>query len=105
MYETWDRGQAWLFKANLPITQFYKDHSRTTTTPFYNVYGGTQDNATLGGPSRTTSAHGIVNSRLVRDHLRRRLQDPQIEPGNPDIVYSQYQYGGLARYDRQAAVS
>jgi hypothetical protein len=26
---------------------------------------------------------------------------PQIDPENPDIIYTQYQYGGLARYDRR----
>ena len=30
--------------------------------PFYNVYGGTQDNATQGGPTRTRNVHGIRNS-------------------------------------------
>ncbi len=25
--------------------------------PFYHVYGGTQDNNTLGGPARTRNAH------------------------------------------------
>ncbi|MFH1964351.1 MAG: glycosyl hydrolase, partial [Acidobacteriota bacterium] len=62
VYESWDRGDSWHFKSNLPVTQFY----RVTTDndlPFYNVYGGTQDNYySLGGPSRTTNTHGITNS-------------------------------------------
>jgi len=100
VYETWDRGANWEFKANLPLTQFYKV-TPDDDYPFYNVYGGTQDNATLGGPARTTSVHGIVNSdwyvTIFGDGFKTR-----IEPGNPDIVYSQYQYGGLARYDRKS---
>jgi photosystem II stability/assembly factor-like uncharacterized protein len=100
VYETWDRGEAWHFKPNLPITQFYKG-TPDDDWPFYNVYGGTQDNATLGGPSRTTNVHGIVNSdwyvTVFGDGFKTR-----VEPGNPDIVYSQYQYGGLARYDRRS---
>jgi photosystem II stability/assembly factor-like uncharacterized protein len=100
VYETWDRGANWEFKANLPLTQFYKV-TPDDGYPFYNVYGGTQDNATLGGPARTTSVHGIVNSdwyvTIFGDGFKTR-----IEPGNPDIVYSQYQYGGLARYDRKS---
>ncbi|MFH1843044.1 MAG: glycosyl hydrolase, partial [bacterium] len=100
IYESWNRGEQWEFKANLPVTQFYK-LCTDNDFPFYNIYGGTQDNNTIGGPSRTTSLSGIVNSdwyiTLGGDGF-----EPQVDPENPDIVYSQYQYGGLARYDRQS---
>jgi photosystem II stability/assembly factor-like uncharacterized protein len=100
VYETWDRAETWHFKPNLPVTQFYKG-TPDDDFPFYNVYGGTQDNATLGGPSRTTNVHGIANAdwyvTIFGDGFKTR-----VEPGNPDIVYSQYQYGGLARYDRKS---
>ena len=72
LYESFDRGATWRFNANLPITQFY-DVDVDDSKPFYYVYGGTQDNTTLGGPSRTLNAHGITNSRLVRHQRRRRL--------------------------------
>ncbi len=98
LYETWDGGDNWDFKANLPVTQFYKV-AVDNAEPFYNVYGGTQDNATQGGPSRTITQHGIRNSdwfiTVGGDGF-----DPAVDPEDPNIVYSQWQYGGLIRFDR-----
>ncbi|MCZ6834124.1 MAG: glycosyl hydrolase, partial [Acidobacteria bacterium] len=98
IYESFDRGATWSFLDNLPVTQFYRG-SVDNALPFYNVYGGTQDNATLGGPSRTTSGAGIFNQdwfvTVFGDGFK-----TQIDPENPRIVYSQYQYGGLVRFDR-----
>ncbi len=99
VYQSYDRGQNWGLMSNLPIVQFYRA-TPDNDLPYYNVYGGTQDNSTLGGPSRTTNVHGIQN----RDWFTTVGGDgykTQIDPLNPDIVYSQYQYGGLVRYDRK----
>ena len=99
LYETWDNGLNWIHKDQLNITQFYRvtvDNSE----PFYYVYGGTQDNNTLGGPSSNASDNGIPNSdwfiTVGGDGFK-----TQVDPLDPNIVYSQWQYGGLIRYDRK----
>ncbi len=98
LYESFDLAKTWRFVANLPVTQFYKI-AVDDDAPFYNVYGGTQDNSTQGGPVRTDSVNGIAN----RDWFVTLFADgyqPATEPGNPDILYSEWQQGNLVRFDR-----
>ncbi|MEM9384277.1 MAG: glycosyl hydrolase [Pseudomonadota bacterium] len=100
LYETFDRADTWKYVANLPVTQFYKvavDYD----VPFYNVIGGTQDNATQAGPSRTDSANGIRNSDWFITVFGDGHQ-PAIDPTNPDIIYSEWQQGNLVRHDRRS---
>ncbi|GHF17995.1 hypothetical protein GCM10017044_10620 [Kordiimonas sediminis] len=99
IYESNDSMKKWRFIANLPLTQFYKI-AVDDAKPFYNVYGGSQDNSTQGGPSRTDRAEGIKNSDWFLTLFADGHQ-PATEPGNPDILYSQWQQGSLARHDRK----
>jgi photosystem II stability/assembly factor-like uncharacterized protein len=99
LYESWDLGETWKFIANLPLTQFYKvavDYDE----PFYNLYGGTQDNNTQGGPSRTDSVNGIRNSDWFIT-MSGDGHQPAADPTNPDIVYAEMQQGRLVRFDRK----
>ncbi len=100
IYETWDHAKTWHFKANLPVIQFYKV-AVDNADPFYNIYGGTQDNFSLGGPSRSLSSNGIANDEWFITHGGDGFES-QVDPFNPDIVYSQSQYGVLVRYDKKS---
>ncbi len=98
-YESYDRGATWSFFANLPITQFYKV-AVDTEAPYYNIYGGTQDNNTLGGPSRTITENGGRN----QDWFITTGGDGfavQIDPQDPNIVYCEAQDGELVRFDKK----
>lgn len=99
IYESFDLAETWKFVANLPLTQFYKV-AVDTAKPFYHIYGGTQDNNTQGGPSRTDNVHGIRNSDwyivLFADG-----HQPATDPTNSDIVYAEWQEGNLVRVDKK----
>ncbi|MEM7361351.1 MAG: hypothetical protein AAF431_19900 [Pseudomonadota bacterium] len=99
VYESWDRGKLWRHAQNLPLAQFYRIQP-DNAEPFYNVCGGTQDNNSLCAPSRTDVIHGITNADwtivIGGDGYK-----PQIDPNDENTIYAQYQYGGLARYDKR----
>ncbi|MFL6231150.1 MAG: VPS10 domain-containing protein, partial [Pyrinomonadaceae bacterium] len=99
VYESWDRGANWNFKSNLPVTQLY-DVTTDNATPFYNVYGGAQDNFNFGGPSRTRNQNGIVNAdwfvTLGGDGFR-----TQVDPTDPNTIYTEFQNGSISRFDKR----
>ena len=100
LYESFDGAQNWNYKGNLPIAQFYRV-ALDNAAPFYNIYGGTQDNNSLGGPSRTLSSSGIINADWFVTTGGDGFES-QVDPRDPNIVYAQSQYGGLVRYDRKS---
>jgi photosystem II stability/assembly factor-like uncharacterized protein len=101
LYETWDRGRLWRHFTNLSVTQFY-NVDVDNASPIYNIYGGTQDNSTLGGPSRSRGPQGATNNDWFivtgGDGFVAR-----VDPSDPNIVYAESQYGGIVRLDRRTS--
>ena len=100
IYETFDAGKEYIFKSNLPVVQFYRVQV-DNSLPFYHVYGGTQDNNSLGGPSRSVCGAGVLSDDWVVTNGGDGFWS-QIDPVNPNIVYAEAQYGNMVRYDRQS---
>ncbi len=100
IYITYDDGANYRQVSNLPVTQFYRV-GVDNDYPFYNVTGGTQDNNSCVGPSRTLSSGGITSDdwtvTIGGDGFW-----AQIDPEDPNIVYNEYQYGNVYRYDKKS---
>jgi photosystem II stability/assembly factor-like uncharacterized protein len=92
LFRSLDRGESWSAVRNLPIAQFY-GIALDMRSP-YRIYGGLQDNGSVGGPSRTSNPAGILN----RDWTRILGFDGfqcAVPPDDPLTVYAEGQYGRL----------
>lgn len=98
LYETYNHAKDWKYYSNLPIIQFYKV-ATDNDSPFYNIYGGTQDNNSMGGPSGSINNAGVLNSDWYITNGGDGFESA-IDPKDPNIAYAQAQYGFIVRYDK-----
>ncbi len=106
LHISYDRGQSWLHVNNLPIGEFYAV-SGDMATP-YNIYGGTQDNAALFGPS----THVVEDDEP--DPWKHVYLDrwgggdsyfTPVDPTDPETIYYEHQFGDLRRKNMKTGKS
>ncbi len=103
LYETYDDMKTWRHFTNLPLSQFYRI-STDNARPFYHVCGGSQDNGSVCGPSRTMNRVGIRTSDWYSVGGGDGFQG-RVDPEDYDIVYAQTQEGSLSRLDLRTGQS
>ena len=96
---TWDRGRTWNHEENFVAAQFYAI-AVDDAQPFYNVYGGLQDNQQWGGPNRTRTTFGPSNADWFRMHGGDGFYAVP-DPWDYNLVYAEMQGGGVVRYDQR----
>jgi photosystem II stability/assembly factor-like uncharacterized protein len=93
---SWDRGQTWLFRDNLPIGQFYEIGADMQDP--YMICGGLQDNGHWCLPSATRNRTGIAN----RDGFNIGSGDgfyTRLDPTDARTAYIESQEGRANRVD------
>jgi photosystem II stability/assembly factor-like uncharacterized protein len=90
-----DAGGSWDFAINMPLATFYAI-GVDMRDPYW-IYGGTQDNGTWGGPSRTLARSGPGNSNWIRTGGGDGFY-AAIDPTDPDVVFLESQNGALRRF-------
>lgn len=93
---TFDAGQTWLSPDNKPLAQFYAI-GYDMAWP-YNVYGGTQDNGSLRGPSTMTNGGPIPFEAWYRVGGGDGMYNV-VDPTNSRWLYNESQFGAIQRMD------
>lgn len=95
---SYDRGETWEFMNTVPIGQFYQITADMQDP--YQVCGGLQDNHVWCGPSNNLTNIGILNGDWVRVHPGGDGYYVQVDPTDPDVLYTNTHYGNIMRVDR-----
>ncbi len=101
VYFSFDGGDTWAHQI-IPASQFYELDVDTTKVP-YHVCGGTQDNGTWCGPSRTREGVGITDADWYRVFGGDGFHSA-VSPDSPSVRYGESQYGNIRRLDVNAWV-
>jgi photosystem II stability/assembly factor-like uncharacterized protein len=100
LFQSWDRGESWLHHNNIPAAEFYSI-SLDMSEP-YRIFGGTQDNAALYGPSHL-SLEDQVRDPWENVYLDQWTGgdsfDTYLDPTDPAFVYYEHQHGAMRRMD------
>jgi len=107
VYCSYDRSDTWLHLNNLPIGEFYAI-SVDMAEP-YHIYGGTQDDAALFGPSTHNLADRLTKYG-VDDPWQHIYLDrwgggdsyfTELDPTDPNTIYYEHQFGEFRRKNMQ----
>ncbi len=94
IYISWDQGEEW-DHIPMPTGQYYEVTVDSTKTPYY-VCGGTQDNGTWCGPSRTRERAGITTHDWYSIFGGDGFVSA-VSVDSPQIFYAESQYGNIGR--------
>src|SRR5207244_1270753 len=101
IFRSSDNGVTWEKRSDYNQGSMYYGVDVDSASPFYNVYGGLQDNNSLGGPARTRSNHGILN----QDWFITQDGDgfvSRVDPEDPNTIYAALQHGVITRFDKRS---
>ncbi len=96
VYISFDGGDSWAQQI-IPASQFYELDVDTTKVP-YHVCGGTQDNGTWCGPSRTRERAGITDADWYRVFGGDGFHSA-VSADSPSVRYGESQFGNIRRLD------